>query len=329
MVPDPFEVAGAFVEAPGRGVDDPSASGLTVPVTGFHDRPGQARDQQGARRRDGRDPRDAPTAGRGLGRPRSLRPRDERHGVHRRRLGHRSGHGHLRPRDLPPDGRTRAVVRVAAQSLPAPLDDLPGSDAILRIGGETAGDQRSQLLGQGRQVGFRVHDPVQHADRGAVPVQRFPQRGERGCLSQGEDVGGGGDVTRRRLFGSHELRCSDRGGRRRVPTDAGGQRDTEVDHPRPVRGQQDVRRFQVAVDDARAVDGLQRLGHPRHQPQHRLHRQGSAPGHHLRQGGTGHIERGEPGRSAVRVRVDQLGRVGTPDPPGRLYLPAEPVPEVR
>ncbi len=235
----------------------------------------------------------------------------------------------LRARDVPPDGRARARVGVRAQPPPAPRDDLRQTGPVLRIGGQAAREERPERLGQQGQVGFVVHDPVQHADRGTVPVQRPAQRRERRGLAEREDVGRGRDLSRGGLLGRHEVGRADRGAGGGVRGEVGGQGDAEVDHTRPVGGQQHVGRLEVPVHDARGVDGLQCLGHSGHQPQHRGDGQGSAPGDGLRQGGAGHVQRGRPGGRAVGVGVDQLGGVGAADAPGRLHLPAEPPPEGR
>ncbi|CAM5613243.1 hypothetical protein SGLAM104S_02782 [Streptomyces glaucescens] len=193
----------------------------------------------------------------------------------------------------------------------------------------TPTDQRPQRLRQQGQVGFGVHDPVQHADGRTVAVQRSAERRERRRLAECEDIGRRRDLQAGRLLRGHEGGGPHRAAGGRVRGSVGGHRDAEVDHPGPVRGQQHVRRLQVAVHDARLVDGLQRLGHPRHQPQHRRPRQRPAAGDRFGQGRPGHVQRGQPGRLAVRVPVDQLGGVRAPDPARRLDLPAEPPPEVR
>ncbi|CAM5548933.1 hypothetical protein SVIOM74S_04047 [Streptomyces violarus] len=179
-------------------------------VPRVRDRPRQAGQHQRPRRHGrGRDQCATPSARPSLLRPRRLRlwPRDDQWlPLHPRRVEgrrgdpggvevRRGGNRHLRPHDVPPDGRARPRVGVRAQPLPAPLDDLGQVRPLPRVGGQTPGHQRTELLGQRGQVGFVVHDPVQHPDRGAVPVQRSAQRRERRRLAQREDVGRHRDLT--------------------------------------------------------------------------------------------------------------------------------------
>ena len=63
--------------------------------------------------------------------------------------------------------------------------------------------------------------------------------------------------------------------------------DAEIDHPRPVLGQQHVRRLQVAVHHARGVDRAQALGQPRGQRQHRGGGQRPVLAHRVGQRGPG------------------------------------------
>jgi hypothetical protein len=106
-------------------------------------------------------------------------------------------------------------------------------------------------------------------------------------------------------------------------------RDPEVDHPRPVPGQQHIRRLQVPVHHPGTMNRGQRLGHPGHQQEHALGRHRPVIGHRPRQGRPGHVRRHQPRRRPVRITVKNLRREQTVHASrGRDLLP-EPNPEVR
>ena len=121
----------------------------------------------------------------------------------------------------------------------------------------------------------------------------------------------GGPISRPGPVRGHEPgragHPADAGRRHGAYSRPGGARDAEVDHPRPVRGQQHVRGLQVAVHHTRGVDGAQALGQPRRQGQRGARRHRPVAGHRLGQRGTGHVRRGQPRHRAVDVRVHHRG----------------------
>jgi hypothetical protein len=105
--------------------------------------------------------------------------------------------------------------------------------------------------------------------------------------------------------------------------------DAEVDDPRPVLGEQHVRRLEVPVHHAHGVDRVEALRQPGGQRQQRCLRQRPVRVDRLGQRGTGHVRRGHPRHRAVHVRIDHLGREHAADPPRRRDLAAEAGPELR
>jgi len=174
-----------------------------------------------------------------------------------------------------------------------------------------------------------VDDPIEQGVGGAVPEGRDPG-GVAQHRAQREDVGGGGDLARPRdLLGRHETRRPDHrsGAGERGALQRPG--DAEVDDARSVVGQQDVGGLEVAVHQPRPVDGLQRLGQPGGQDAQRVLRQRPLLGEHRRQRRPRDVGGDQPGRVAVGVGVDDGSGVEAADPPGRLDLGGEPLPELR
>ena len=87
----------------------------------------------------------------------------------------------------------------------------------------------------------------------------------------------------------------------------GGPEYAEVDQPRPVLGQQDIRGLQVPVDHARGVDRAQALGQPRRQLEHLPGRQ--RPVH-------------RPPRPPATARKHRRWPATEPGRPGRRRSPA-------
>ncbi|UJA08851.1 hypothetical protein HGI09_36350 [Streptomyces collinus] len=236
--------------------------------------------------------------------------------------------------------RPTAFSGSQAEAVPLSSEPEPkrwGGELGLEVGrGGAAGrlhlhadlDERAQLVGQAGQVRPLAQQHEDRLDRvgaveGRVAGGREDQHG-----AEREDVAGAGDAAGvLGLLGGHVGGGADRDVRHRQTgvRDAGG--DTEVDHPGSVLDDQDVGGLQVAVDQARAVDGLQRLRHTRGEPAHGLGRERPALVHYLLEGGRRDVGGGQPGHGGPRVGVDHGGRVEAGDRTGRLHLAGEADPE--
>jgi hypothetical protein len=106
-------------------------------------------------------------------------------------------------------------------------------------------------------------------------------------------------------------------------------RDTEVDHPRPVRPEHDVRRLQVAVYQPGAVNRDQCLGEPRTEREHRRGVPRAVGDDGVLQGDARQEGGDQPGAGRVRVGIDHWGREGAADGLRRRHLTPEPRPERR
>ncbi len=149
-------------------------------------------------------------------------------------------------------------------------------------------------------------------------------RGVREGGTEGEHVGRRGDGGAPHLLGRQEPGRAH--GRADVRERGGPGRpgDAEVDDARSLGGQQDVRRLEVPVHDARLVHGDQALG------------EGGPDGGDLRrgqrsllrdlvvQGGAGDVLGGEPRPVGLQVGGDEPGGAAASDPPRRGHLAREP-----
>ncbi|MDI9832067.1 hypothetical protein [Streptomyces sp. KAU_LT] len=72
----------------------------------------------------------------------------------------------------------------------------------------------------------------------------------------------------------------------------------------PSSGTQNVRRFHVAADEARAVDGVQRLGRPSPQAAYRRFRQRAAAGNERAEIGGRDAMAGDPWGDGMQVGID-------------------------
>jgi hypothetical protein len=151
--------------------------------------------------------------------------------------------------------------------------ELIGGGPVVRAGRHAPGDDGPEHgrkiieAGRGEQ-----HPLLPHRGR-AVSVGSLAGGRERQHRAEAEDVARGPDRIAHRLLWRHEPGgADDRAGHRHL----GKVRrlgNTEVDQPGAVRRQQHVGWFQVAVDNARVVDGGQPLGQTRRQAEHRGDRQ--------------------------------------------------------
>ena len=108
----------------------------------------------------------------------------------------------------------------------------------------------------------------------------------------------------------------------------GGPGDPEVDHPRPVGGEQYVGGLEIAVDHPARVDGRRRLGQPGQQRPQRGLGQRPVLADHLVQRWARHERGGQPRRALVQPAGHDRRGVDPADRPGRRDLLGEPVQEL-
>ncbi|PPS73176.1 hypothetical protein BZZ08_06987 [Streptomyces sp. MH60] len=185
-------------------------------------------------------------------------------------------------------------------------------------------DERAQLVGQALQVGALAQQHEDRLDRVGAVEGRVSGGGEDQHRAEREHVAGPGDAAGvLGLLRGHVGGGADGDVRHGQTGVRNAGRDTEVDHAGAVLDHEDVGGLQVAVDQARAVDRLERLRDAGGQPAHRLGRQRPALVHYLLEGGCGHVGRGQPGHRGAGVGVDHGRRVEAGDRAGRLHLAGE------
>ncbi|OAH14828.1 hypothetical protein STSP_18070 [Streptomyces jeddahensis] len=202
--------------------------------------------------------------------------------------------------------------------------EVGGGRAGARLHLHTGLDERTELVRQPLEVRALAQQHEHRFDGVRAMKGRVPGRGEDEGRAEREHIARAGHAARvLGLLGRHVRRGADgdvRHGQTRV---GDARRDTEVDDARPVLDYEHVRRLEVAVDQPRAVDGLQRLGDAGRQPAHRLDRQRPVLVHYLLERGRGDVGGGEPGDGGARVGVHHRGRVEAGHSPGRLHLAGE------
>jgi hypothetical protein len=147
--------------------------------------------------------------------------------------------------------------------------------------GQAALDQRPELGGKATDIRRSENYPVQQCVAGPGAERPFTGGGEGKHRAQAEHIAGRADPVASGLFGGHETRRAEyhasarQHARLRCPGDA------EIDDPRSVLSQQQVRWLQITVHDARCVDRAQALGQSRRQREHGRGRQRAVPGDRL------------------------------------------------
>lgn len=213
---------------------------------------------------------------------------------------------------------------LAGRDLLEPHRQLERAGPLLGILGEAGPYQGCQRVRHALEVRLLVDHAVQHDLGTAVPEGRVGGGRVRQRGAEGEDVGGRGDGGAAHLLGREEPGGAD--GRTHMGEGArpGGPGDAEVDDPRALGRQQDVRGLEVPVDDARLVDGDQALGERGAHGGDLCGRQRAFLGHPVVQRGAGYVLGREPGAFGLQVRGHQARRAAAPDPPGGGHLTGEP-----
>jgi hypothetical protein len=198
-----------------------------------------------------------------------------------------------------------------------------------RVLREAGVDQRAQPQRNAGEVGLAVHDPEADRERLAAAERSDSRRGEREHAAEREDVACRSDGVTLGLLGRH---VGGRADRRVGGGDHGAARrpgDAEVDDPRPVGGDEDVARLEVAVHKSLGVDRLQRLGQAPGQPPHGVLRQRPGLGDEGRQRRPGHVRGGEPRRAVIRPGADDRRGVSVADRLRGGHLTPETLHELR
>lgn len=161
-----------------------------------------------------------------------------------------------------------------------------------------------------------------------MPEGRVAHRGVRQGRAQGEHVGGRRHRGAAHLLGREEAGGADGGADMGEGGGSGRPGDTEVDDPRALGGQEDVRRLEVAVHHPRLVHGDEPLreGGPDGGDLGRA--QGTLVGDLVVEGGAGDVLGGEPRTVRLQVRRHEPGGTAAADPPRGGDLAREARPEL-
>jgi hypothetical protein len=257
--------------------------------------------------------------------PADRRPREsaDRPGSVRRRLraGRRGGLLHPAERCMPgqPVGGRRRRAEFPEQ--------LAGRRAGGRVLGQAPLDHGPQL---GRHVPERrasVDNPVQQRGRRPGAERRPAGSREREDTAEAEDVRGRADVAASGLLGRHEAGRAHHPAVRTQPGRIRGAGDAEVNDPRPVDGEQHVRRLEVAVHEARRVHGTEAACQPGRERPDRGDAERAVTGHGVCQRRASDVPGHQPGLRAIRIGVDDRRGKRPADALGGLDLLREPAAE--
>jgi hypothetical protein len=174
-----------------------------------------------------------------------------------------------------------------------------------------------------------VPHPVHHRQCVTLAERRPAEGRISGQRSEREHVGGRANWPFGHLLGGHVLGRAD-------PEAAAGERahvcrprDPEIDDPRAVGRQHDIRRLQVAVHYAGGVDHLQGLGYTSHQHEYRVDRERAVAADCFLQRWPGYERRHQPRRIRVRIGVQYLRGVEAVNPAGCVGFLAKAITERR
>ncbi len=169
--------------------------------------------------------------------------------------------------------------------------DLRGGGPGVRVLQQTGPQQAEQGLRYAGQVRFAVHDLVEHRRVGggtvAEDVAAGGREGEDGA--EGEDVARRADVLALGLLRGHVAGRADHDPRLGHTVAVHRPGDAEVDDAGAVRGEEDVRRLEVTVDESRRVDLLEGGREPGAQRAHGGLRKRAVRGHDVRQVRAEHV----------------------------------------
>jgi hypothetical protein len=202
-----------------------------------------------------------------------------------------------------------------------------GVGAPLGVLVQAGADHRGERFGHPAGVRFARQDPGD-----ARGLRRSGERLVRGGREHhhrppGEQVHRRGQAGALQLLGRHVPHGADHtAGRHGGGLD--GARDTEVDHPRPVRRQHDVVRLQVPVHHPGRVDRRQRGGRGHRQPQERGPRARTVLGDGPGERGALDVLRGDPRLLRLRIGVQDRRDAEPAHPPRLLHLRREATPHV-
>jgi hypothetical protein len=184
-----------------------------------------------------------------------------------------------------------------------------------RLLGQAAADQSAQSGGQAVELSRAVDQPVHQ--QGVRPGTERPSSSSREHQhrTQAEDVARRPGVLPQRLLRRPEP------GR---PRNHAAPPHPEVDHPRPVLGQHDVRGIQMPVHQARGVQRAQAGGQRGGQRQHDVGGHRPPVADRIGQRRPGDVRRGQPRHRSVQIRVDHRRREGAVYRPARRDLGPEP-----
>jgi hypothetical protein len=195
--------------------------------------------------------------------------------------------------------------------------------------GQAAPDQRPDLSRQLTEASRVINQPVDQCRVRSGPERTLAAPRESEDRAQAEHVTRRSDVMAENLLRGHEPGRADHHVRTGLRTGLSRPGNPEVDDPRAILGQQDIRGLQVPVHDVRGMDGAQALGQTRRQGQQRPRIQRSVLLHRLEQRRPGDIGRGQPRHRAVQIGVDHEGGEEPAHLAGRGDLLPEPGPELR
>ena len=242
-------------------------------------------------------------------------------------------HGRRRAPRRDPDGTSApagprragaGLGSIAAWAAVTPASSSAGGGTQARVLGQAPLDQRPHLGGDVLEVSRPADHALEH--RGRLPgAERLAARGGEGeHRTQAEHVAERPHLLPLGLLGGHEAGRADHEAGPRQRSCLRGLGDPEVDHPRPVQGQQHVGRLEVTVHHARRMDRGQALGQIHGQRQQGPGVQRSAAPDRLGQRRAGHVRGGQPGHPGVHVRVHYQRREQAAHFPGGGDLAAEP-----
>jgi hypothetical protein len=221
-----------------------------------------------------------------------------------------------------------AGVRRGRRERPQPLQEGSRRRAATGAALQARGDELGQLGGQPDEIRRLGGQPDQDVHDRVALIGRVPGRREQQRRAQREHVAGHRRLPRvAGLLRGHVGGRADGAASHGELDPLGGPGHPEVDHARPVRGDQDVGRFQVPVHQPGDVNGLQRLRAACRQPPDRRHRLRAAGPDQLAQRRGRDIRGGEPGHISVGIGGHDRGREHAAHPAGRRHFVREMVPE--